>query len=118
MCAFSLVLIAAPPPLFAAQGTVEDGRALAVEACSACHQVAPSQKRPPPVANPDEGSRIQAPTFAMIAARCELEGDLRAQIANPHYPMREQMFAEMDLDSLARYIRSLAPGDRCPARGH
>lgn len=100
----------------ATQGTApaNSGKDLAQEACSACHQVAPSQNRPPPVANPDEGSKIRAPSFVEIAKRCEAMGDLRTQIMNPHYPMREQVLTAVDVEALARYIRSLAPGADCP----
>jgi len=90
------------------------GRDLAKEACSACHQVTAEQSRPPLVANPDEGSKIRAPSFMEIAKLCLAEGDLRAKITNPHYPMREQLFMPVDVDALARYIRSLAPAAGCP----
>ena len=92
----------------------EAGKALAIEACGACHQVIPTQKRPAPVANPDEGVPTQAPTFTAIAERCAPADQLRAKIANPHYPMREQALGALDLDSLAAYIRSLAPAKTCP----
>jgi mono/diheme cytochrome c family protein len=100
----------------AALASIESGRELASEACSACHQVAPTQTRPPPVAEGDEGSHVQAPTFAEIAARCAPADRLRALIANPHYPMREQMLSTIDLDSLSAYIVSLAPVTACPVR--
>jgi mono/diheme cytochrome c family protein len=90
------------------------GHDLAKEACSACHQVEPGQMRPPLVANPDEGSKIRAPSFIEIAKLCLAEGDLRAKITNPHYPMREQLLTPVDVDGLSRYIRSLAPGANCP----
>jgi mono/diheme cytochrome c family protein len=97
-----------------ASASPEAGKALAIEACGACHQVIPTQKRPAPVANPDEGVPTQAPTFTAIAERCASADQLRAKIANPHYPMREQALGALDLDSLAAYIRSLAPGKTCP----
>ncbi len=96
--------------------SVEAGKALAIEACSACHQVIPTQKRPAPVANPDEGVPVTAPTFAAVAQRCLPADQLRSKIANPHYPMREQVFGAVDLDSLAAYIASLAPTRLCPIR--
>ena len=99
-----------------AAASVEAGRALAQAACSACHQVVPEQHRPPPVANPDEGSKVQAPSFQRIAARCLTETDLRAKIVSPHYPMREQVLTDIDVGSLAQYIRSLAPRPDCPLR--
>jgi len=90
------------------------GKDLAREACSACHQVTAEQSRPPLVANPDEGSKIQAPSFMTIARLCLAEGDLRSKITNPHYPMREQLLMPVDVDALSRYIRSLAPTAGCP----
>ena len=93
-----------------------DGKALAMEACSACHQVGPGQAKPPPTANPDEGSKVQAPSFVEIAGRCEAAGDLQAKIANPHYPMRTQVLTAIDAQAIARYIRSLAPGTNCAVR--
>ncbi len=95
---------------------VDSGRALAIEACSACHQVTGAQKRPPPVPNPDEGIPTEAPTFRAIAERCTPADRLNAEIANPHYPMREQMLDGIDFDALAAYIRSLAPAKICPVR--
>ncbi len=113
--AIGFLLSFAPPALAAdAPASVDSGRSLAIEACSGCHQVTSTQKRPAPVAEGDEGSHIEAPTFATIAARCENAGQLRTEIVNPHYPMREQLFEEMGLDDLAAYIRSLRPVSACP----
>ena len=99
-----------------AASPVEAGRTLANEACSACHQVAPGQAKPPLVADPDEGSKVRAPAFADIAHRCLAESDLRAKITSPHYPMREQVLTDVDVGALAAYIRSLAPGTACAVR--
>ena len=99
-----------------ASGSVEAGKALAIEACGACHQVIPTQKRPAPVANPDEGVPTQAPTFSAIAGLCMPADALRERVANPHYPMRAQVLDSLDLDSLAAYISSLAPTKTCPIR--
>ena len=97
-----------------AEASVESGKALAIEACSACHQVVASQKKPPPVANPDEGMPVQAPTFVAIAEHCASADQLRSKIANPHYPMREQLLGAIDMDALSAYIRSLVPVNKCP----
>jgi mono/diheme cytochrome c family protein len=99
-----------------AVASTEAGRALAQAACSSCHQITPEQHRPPPVANPDEGSKVQAPTFQQIAARCLTETDLRAKIVSPHYPMREQLLTDIDIGSLAQYIRSLGSRPDCALR--
>jgi hypothetical protein len=104
-----------PQVSLGASSTV-DGKTLAIEACSACHQVVPGQGKPPPVANPDEGSRIQAPSFVEIANRCQAAGDLQAKVANPHYPMRAQALSAGDAEAIARYIRSLAPATSCATR--
>jgi mono/diheme cytochrome c family protein len=96
--------------------SIEDGRALAVEACGACHQVVAGQKRPAPVAEGAEGTHVEAPTFVQIADRCLSAQDLRARIANPHYPMREQELMPLDLDNLAAYIRSLSTKPVCAIR--
>jgi len=101
-------------PELAAAASIEAGRSLAVMGCAACHQVTPGQKRPAPVAEGEEGPHVQAPTFAQIAARCQPAAQLRAEVANPHYPMREQLFQPMDLDDITAYIGSLAPGKACP----
>jgi mono/diheme cytochrome c family protein len=93
--------------------SIENGQQLAVEACSACHKVAPGQKRPAPVAEGAEGTHVEAPTFIQIAERCLTAQDLRARIANPHYPMREQELMPLDLDNLAAYIQSLSPKSVC-----
>jgi mono/diheme cytochrome c family protein len=110
----TLLCLGSPALTGAAPASPEAGKALAIEACGACHQVIPTQKRPAPVANPDEGVPTQAPTFTTIAERCAPADQLRAKIANPHYPMREQALGAIDLDSLAAYIRSLAPAKTCP----
>jgi hypothetical protein len=98
----------------ASAGTpVAAGHELAVEACSACHQVDAQQKRPPPVAEGEEGAHTEAPTFMEIAERCLSASDLRTRIANPHYPMREQTLMPIDLDNLSFYIRSLSHKSNC-----
>lgn len=109
---FGLCLIAMHP----VTASVDAGRALAQEACSACHQVVPDQHRPPPVANADESTKVQAPSFPEVAQLCLSESDLRAKITSPHYPMREQVLSDIDVGSLAQYIRSLAPGSSCRMR--
>jgi len=95
---------------------VDEGRQLAIEACSACHQVIPGQKRPAPVAEGEEGTHVEAPTFAEIAGRCLSSSELRGKIANPHYPMREQVLMPVDLDGLTLYIQSLSPRPNCAIR--
>jgi len=94
----------------AAPGRVEDGKALAREACAACHQVTPEQQPPRPVYNPDEGNAVRAPSFVAIARDPTRTDDyLRAIITRPHYPMREQMIDNEDLEALVAYIGSLRP---------
>ena len=108
--AFALDAQAATKP-----GANQDpGRLLADEACSTCHQVAPGQTVRAPVDTPDEGPKVRAPSFVEIAKRCEPADNLRAKITSPHYPMRNLVLTPLDVDSLARYIRTLAPGTACP----
>jgi hypothetical protein len=95
---------------------VSDGHERAVEACSACHQVDATQKRPPPVAEGQEGARTEAPSFMEIADRCLGPDELRKRIANPHYPMREQEFLPVDLSDIALYIQSLSHKPQCVTR--
>ena len=95
-----LLCLAALGANHAARASIEAGKALAIEACSACHQGIPTQKKPAPA----------------IAALCLPADQLRLKIASPHYPMREQMFSGMDLESLAAYIGSLNASKICPVR--
>ena len=92
------------------------GRTLAIEACSACHQVIPQQKRPGPVSEGEEGAWTEAPTFSEIANRCLSASELKSRISNPHYPMREQILMPIDVDDLAIYIRTLAKRSDCAIR--
>jgi hypothetical protein len=112
MYSFGLILFGG----VCAAGPADDGRKLAIEACSACHQVFPQQKRPPPVSEGEEGARTEAPTFTEIAHRCLSPGELKSRIANPHYPMREQILMPIDLDDLAVYIQSLSTPTDCAIR--
>ncbi len=95
-------------------GRIEEGRALAQDACSACHQVSSDQKKPPPVVEERPESGIAAPSFAKIARdRRSNAAFLRKVITRPHYPMREQAFDEDDLDAIIAYILSLrSPNSR------
>ncbi len=96
----------------AAQARMPDtarGRRLAVEACSACHQVTAGQPRPTPVADPDTAEAVAAPPFTVIGGRFRHNAaGLRAFILAPNHPMREQRFVPRDLDDIVPYIRSLA----------
>ena len=87
---------------------VPEGRVIAVEACSACHQVLPDQKPPPPVFDRDEDRNVPAPSFADIARKYRGKPrQLRAFITAPLHPMREQDWDRVDLDAVADYIGSL-----------
>ena len=95
---------------------IREGRAIAIDACSACHQVTPGQKRPAPVPDPHESVLVAAPGFAEIAKNHGSdEAYLRAAILRPHYPMREQDWLESDLRAVIAYIESLRPATR---QGH
>ncbi len=91
-----------------AAGDAGLGRAIAIEACSACHKVMPHQKQPDPVLNPDEGISITAPDFRSIARKyARRPRALRAYIAAPAHPMREQMWNPEDLDAVVAFIQAL-----------
>jgi mono/diheme cytochrome c family protein len=96
----------------AAQARVPDpvrGRRLAVEACSACHQVTMRQTHPTPVGNPDTNEFVAAPSFQAIAVKFRHdEAGLRAFILAPDHPMREQTFVPRDLDDIVAYIHARA----------
>jgi len=86
------------------------GGSLARDACSACHQVSPRQKPPPPVFDPDQQTNVRAPTFMSIARDPRKNAAyLRKVITRPHYPMREQSYDKDDLEAIIAYIQSLRP---------
>ncbi|MEJ0028338.1 MAG: c-type cytochrome [Rhizomicrobium sp.] len=89
------------------------GRGLAIEACSACHQVTARQPRPAPVADPDTAEAVAAPSFAAIGGKFRHDAaGLRAFILAPDHPMREQRFVPRDLDDIVAYIRALGHSPR------
>lgn len=91
-----------------AAGNVGAGRALAVDACSACHQVTARQKTPPPVFNPEEGVDVAAPSFPVIAKKyARRPSALRHIILSPPHPMREQLWDRADLAAVVAFIQSL-----------
>lgn len=88
---------------------VRAGRALAIDACSACHQVTPDQKSRLPVFNPDEYANVAAPPFRAIAAKYARRPlALRRIILNPVHPMPEQNWDPADLTAVITFIQSLA----------
>ena len=94
------------------------GRELAIDACSACHQVTTDQKPRPPVFNSDEQADIAAPPFGAIAAKyARRPSALRHFILNPVHPMPEQQWDPADLTAVVAFIQSLSraapvPGER------
>jgi mono/diheme cytochrome c family protein len=92
------------------EGQISEGASMARDACSACHQVSPDQKPPPPVFDQDQEVGIIAPSFMKIASNPRNNAArLRKVIAEPHYPMREQMLDPEDRNALIAYIISLRP---------
>ena len=90
--------------------SIQAGRELAIDACSACHQVTPDQKPRPPVFNPDEYAAVAAPTFGSIAAKyARRPSALRRFILNPVHPMPEQNWDPDDLTAVVAFIESLQP---------
>lgn len=106
-----VILGAAVISAHAAGADVAAGKEFAELACSACHQVRADQPEPAPVFDADRRTMVKAPSFMSIARE---RGDdavwLRSAITLPHYPMREQLIGEADLDALIAYIRSLRGG--------
>lgn len=85
-----------------------NGRTLAIEACSACHQVTETQPASTPILNPDTLEHVAAPSFVEIARKYGHNTKaLRAFVRAPAHPMREQQFLPHDLDAIVVYIRSL-----------
>jgi mono/diheme cytochrome c family protein len=84
------------------------GKIFAIEACSACHQVEPGQKPPPPVHDSNFDEDVTAPSFVEIARGHGTDkAYLRKHITDPAWPMRQQLFDEYYLDDVIAYIRSL-----------
>jgi mono/diheme cytochrome c family protein len=103
---FGLLLLATVLGLGAPARAAEDGKSLAQQYCSACHQVTKEQALPPNVVvdtgtGPEE---FEAPSFAAIARKDRGEADLRERILHPYYPMREQQFVPEELDAIVAYI--------------
>jgi len=89
------------------------GKGYAIEACSACHQVRPGQKPPPPVFDSNEQMDVIAPSFMQIARTPGLDVKyLRKHITEPEWPMREQMLDEYYLQDIIAYIESLEPAGK------
>jgi mono/diheme cytochrome c family protein len=87
---------------------VRAGRELAVQACSACHQVTSDQKPRMAVFNPDEYANVAAPPFRKIAAKYARRPlALRQFILNPVHPMPEQNWDPADLTAVVTFIQSL-----------
>jgi mono/diheme cytochrome c family protein len=88
---------------------VRAGRELAVQACSACHQVTSDQKPGTAVFNPEEYANVAAPPFRRIAAKYARRPlELRRFILNPVHPMPEQNWDPADLTAVVAFIQSLA----------
>jgi mono/diheme cytochrome c family protein len=102
-------------------GSVRAGRALAIDARSACHQVTADQKPRPPVFNPKEYANVAAPAFSAISLKyAERPWALRRFILNPVHPMPEQNWDPADLTAVVVFIQSLRhatpPGRGGPRR--
>ena len=84
------------------------GRELAIQACSACHQVTSDQKPRMPVFNPEEYANVAAPPFRRIATKYARRSlALRNFILNPIHPMPEQNWDPADLTAVVAFIQSL-----------
>jgi mono/diheme cytochrome c family protein len=88
---------------------VQQGRDFALEACGACHQVAPHDPMPAAV-DTGQGTKVKAPSFTAIMRDPRKDAIyLRSVIRLPHYPMKEQDIAPGDLDAVVAYLQSLRP---------
>jgi cytochrome c551/c552 len=86
----------------------ENGRDLAIQGCSACHQVTSDQKRPRPVFDPDQAMSVVPPSFMEIAGKYRGRANgLRHFIRDPKHPMPEQEWDARDLRAVVGYIQSL-----------
>jgi mono/diheme cytochrome c family protein len=91
------------------------GRELAIDACSACHQVTPGQQPRPPVFDPDEYVHVAAPPFTAIAAKyAQRPWALRRFILLPRHPMPEQNWDPADLTAVINFILSPQSGPALP----
>jgi mono/diheme cytochrome c family protein len=103
-------LAVAPAVACSASTAAELGRQVALDACSACHQIGPGDPAPGPVYDPDQRAVIRAPAFPSIARDWRKDDIyLRAVIRLPHPPMKEQAIGEEDLAAIIAYIDSLRP---------
>jgi mono/diheme cytochrome c family protein len=110
---FTLVWFSVPVAGAQAAQNIRAGRTLAVQACSACHQVTADQKPRPAVFNPEEYANVAAPPFIAIAAKyARRPWALRHFIQNPVHPMPEQNWDPGDLTSVVAFIQSLGPASR------
>jgi cytochrome c551/c552 len=90
-----------------AASLANEGRADAMDACSACHQVTVEQKRPQAVHDLDDWD-VLASTFSEIAKRYSGRTvALRSAIIKPAHPMKEQQFDPAEVRTIMAYIRSL-----------
>ncbi len=104
---YSLISMGVMTSAALAAQKIQSGRDLAIDACSACHQVTPEQKPPPLVFNPDEYVDVLAPSFGTIAAKYKRRpAALRRFILNPIHPMREQDWDPADLTAVVAFIQS------------
>jgi mono/diheme cytochrome c family protein len=113
--AAAVVIVVAAAGSALAAGNIAQGRAKAIQYCSACHRVTSSQVQPPAVYDRDAGQHIVAPTFAAIGQKyANNEAGIRAFVHLPQYPMPEQELSPTDLEDLSAYIASL----RSPKNRH
>ncbi len=108
--AFAILAVGNFSAAHARPPAIAEGRTLAIQACSACHQVTETQSPSRPVFNPDTLEHVAAPSFVEISRKYgKNTAALRAFIRTPAHPMREQQFLPRDLDLIVVYIRSLDP---------
>lgn len=97
MCAIGLLFVS--HGALAQDGSVEKGRAVALQLCSGCHFVAEGQRPPSPV---------QAPTFRAVAiSPTASETTLRNFLRTPHPIMPMLILSADETNDVVAYILSL-----------
>jgi hypothetical protein len=99
------------PSAAAEIATITASKSLAELACASCQRVSPEQSTPP--SDEDGNASVKGPSFASIARDPHNDAlYLRSFIRFPHYPMRERLMSDKNIDSLVAYILSLRPHAR------
>ncbi len=101
-------IAAAGPAAAQNSSEVQKGMSLAVQLCSTCHQVTPSQRRPMRVYNAETHTDQATLSFMEIAERNGRDSRFVSNIIDqPHYPMRRTVLSDAEKQAIIAYIQSL-----------